>query len=218
MKKLVWLGIGLVVAGIIVTIFLGTSQQNSTVNEADHIHEVTGETGNIPEKVIGNPDTAKVVLYEYADYGCSHCAEWNKTLNNLIKEYPDELAIVFRSYDLGYKNGKTVALAATSAQLAGYWKEYKDLLFANQAEWFYADNEELEEFLIDYFVEASDGKGNVEEFLASMSSDMVEKRVEFENGMGKKVKLRGTPTFRIGGKTMNPVDLLEAIHAKIDES
>lgn len=214
MRKIILILISIFFIGIIV--FLGTSQQNNDLNEADYIHEATEETGNIPEKIIGNPDTAKVVLYEYADYGCSHCAEWNKILNNLTEEYPDELDIVFRSYDLGYKNGKTVAWAATAAELAGYWKEYKDLLFANQAEWFYADDEELEEILVDYFMAVTDSKGDVEKFIADMNSDMVKKRVEFENQMGKSVNLRGTPMFRIDGKTINPANLLEEVRTRIN--
>lgn len=205
---------------IVAAIFVGAlislkilHPENST-NEADFIHEATAETGNIPEKIVGDPSTAKVILYEYADYGCSHCAEWNKTLNDLVKEHPDDLAIVFRAYDLGYKNGRTVALAATAAQTLGYWKEYKDLLFLNQNEWFYASAAELEKLLTEYFLTASGGAGDTAKFLENMQSEAVKKRVDFENLMGEKVKLRGTPTFRIDGQTISPASLLNTIQAK----
>ena len=64
------------------------------------------------EKIIGNPDDASVIVYEYADYGCGHCADWNNVMNELYEKYDGKLVIVFRSYNIGFKNGLAAAKAA----------------------------------------------------------------------------------------------------------
>ena len=107
------------------------------------------------------------------------------------------------------------ARAATAAQIQGYWKEYKDMLFANQTEWVYAEGGELSGLLIEYFEAASDGAGDLEKFENDMSSDVVKKRLDFEQSMGKKVNLRGTPLFRIDGENVSPDNLIRTIEEKI---
>ena len=189
----------------------GTTDEGNTIDTADAIYPASEETGWIGEKIIGDPDEASVVLYEYADYGCSHCADWNKTINDLIKEHEGKIAVVFRGYDLGFQNGAMAAKAATAAQIQGYFKEYKDLLFNYQTEWFYENKSDAEELFVQYFNRVTDGTGDIEKFEEDMRSDAVRKRLEFEEEMGKKVKLRGTPLFRINGKTISSGNLVKTI-------
>lgn len=189
--------------------------QQEDTNTADSIHDPSEGTGMIAEKIIGNPETAKVILYEYADYGCSHCAEWNRKINSLLEEYGDDLMLVFRAYDIGFNNGALASKAATAAQLQGYFKEYKDLLFNGQSEWMYADDAEVQDLLVEYFENVSDGKGDVDKFKYDMISEAVEKRVNFEQRMGDRIRLKGTPTFRIDGETMELGALVETIAEKM---
>ena len=212
-KILIVLGILLIVAGVVFLIFRG---QDNGVNTADTIHEASEGTGFIGEKVVGNPDNAKLVIYEYADYGCSHCAEWNRRVNDLLKKYGDEIALVFRAYDIGlFSESATVFGAATAAQIQGYFKEYKDLLFNNQSEWGYTEVGQLENILVKYFEEASNGKGDVEKFRSDLRSDAVRKRVNFEQRMGERAKVKGTPTFRIDGEKIELGTLTETIEQKM---
>lgn len=203
----------LIIIAVSAICFFGS--RNNTANTVDSIFEASAETGWIAEKIIGDADRANVVIYEYADYGCSHCADWNKTINKLIDEYNGKIAVVFRSYDLGFKNGSAAARAATAAQLQGYFKEYKDLLFANQAEWIYEDKSNLDELFAQYFAKASDNAGDLEKFKADIASDAVKKRLDFENELGKKINLRGTPLFRIDGKTIPLADLIKTIEEMV---
>ena len=129
----------------------------------------------------------------------------------MVQEYNGKLAVVFRNYDLGFVNGPVAAQAATAAQMQGYFGEYTDLLFNNQAEWGYAEGTELERLLGEYFVSASGGAGDLGKFREDMGSDAVKKRLGFEQNMGKKVNLRGTPLFRIDGETVPAGDLVEKI-------
>ena len=209
-KVLAVLGlIAVAVAGLAVIAF--TSMGESY----DKVFEASEESGNIPEKTIGDPSKAKLVIYEYADYGCSHCAEWNATMTRLVNEYGGDLAVVFRHFDLGYQNGHTVALAATAAQLQGYWEEFKSIVFAYQEDWFYAPEDEIENILVSYFMEISNGLGDAEKFVSDMKSEAVEKRIQFENKIGNKVGVKGTPTFRMGGKEANLNTLEDKIAEKL---
>ena len=183
----------------------------------DKIIESSDENGNIPEKILGNKDTAKVILYEYADYGCTHCAEWNGTINNLVNQYDGKLAVVFRSFDLGYQNGNIVSRAATAAQLQGYWKEFKDIVFEKQEEWFYADSAEINRLLNEYFQYASKNNGNLATFQRDLNSERVKTRVSFENRIGLKIGIEGTPTFRLNGVGISAANLEEKIAEKINK-
>lgn len=122
-------------------------------------------SGGLLENINGS-ENAPVVIYEYADYPCGYCAMMNVILNEIVKDYDGKVAVVMRSYILPYheKNGVPAASAANAAAVQGYWKEYKDLLFANQDDWFYSTGDELVEQLEEYFIEASNGKGDLEKF------------------------------------------------------
>ena len=163
MKRKIIISVGLIaiIIGIVCLVIFKVTP--SPEINADSIIEPSAETGFIPEKIIGNPDEAKIVIYEYADYGCSHCASFNKTVNKLMEEHEGEIAVVFRSYILGlFKNSTQAARAATAAQIQGYFKEYKDLLFNNQAEWLYKDGSKLTEVLENYFLIASNNLGDMD--------------------------------------------------------
>lgn len=207
------------IAAIIVLVggVLLTQHFQSIPNPADHVYAASEETGNIPEKVIGDPDTAKVVIYEYADYACSHCAEWNTEVNNLLEKYPDQIALVFRSANVGFSNGMVGAYAATAAQLQGYWKTYKDLLFSSQAEWFYMQGDELTNQLVEYFRIVSHDEGDLDQFRADMQSEAVSQRLEFDEKMGYDIDLKGTPTFRIDGRTIIASKLIETVETKLQQ-
>ena len=193
-----------------------TSPSKNTSINPDTINPPSEETGYLPEKVINNPETAEMILYEYADFACPHCADWNNIVNNLLEEYGEKIALVFRNYDLKFKNGPAAARAATAASTQGYFKEYKDLLFSNQSEWTSETEEKLNELFIDYFKVASNNAGDLEKFKTDLESDAIKARLEFEQSLGKKIHLSGTPTFRINGKTINPENLLETIKQKLN--
>ena len=216
--------IGALVAAIIgVACLFGiiNSSSNSTIDTADKIYPASSETGGISENIVGSPDKASVIVYEYADFACSHCADWNKTINELMEKHDGKIALVFRSYDLGlknelgFKNSPVAARAAVAAGMQGYFKTMKDLLFNNQTEWYYEEAGRLDEIFTRYFKEASGGAGDVNKFKEDMNSDAVHKKVNFENKMGEKINLKGTPTFRIDGEKVETAQLVETIESKI---
>ena len=210
MKKVLSI-MGMIILAVAILIVIMNNTQSDDGVSPDSIIGPSSDTGNIPEKIIGSPEKASLIVYEYADYGCSHCADWNKQMNELVKKHDGKLAIVFRGYNIGFQNGLSAAHAATAAQIQGYWKEYKDLLFANQSEWIYAEKKDANDLFAEYFKRASNNSGDIEKFKDDMNSADVKKRVDFEHKMGKKVNLQGTPLFRINGETVPASDLVETI-------
>ena len=159
--------------------------------------------GNIGDHVKGNPD-APVKIYEYADYQCPGCASINPRVNAAVEKSEGKLAIVYRSFLLSYhQNGTAAASAAEAAGLQGYWKEYADLLFANQAEWEYASASERTTFFNNYFEQVTNGKGDLDKFNKDIASENVSKKISFDMGIGKRIDVSGTPAFYIDGRKID---------------
>lgn len=177
----------------------------SSINP-DSIIATSEITGNLPEKIIGNPN-AKVLIYEYADYACSHCAEMNTVTKKLLDKYDGKVAIVYRGFLLnGYPNNVEAAAAANAAAIQGYWEKYKNLVYSEQSTWLYLTSDVVSYFG-NLFVEASDGKGDLDKFYEDMESESIAKKLAFDHAMGEAVELTGTPTFRINGEKISGGDL-----------
>ena len=180
----------------------------------DKVLPADEQSGEIAENIKGSAK-AKVLIFEYADYQCSHCAEANDKINQLVEDYDGKVAVVFRVFVLNFTNSVAAASAANAAGLQGYWAEYKDLLFANQGEWIYLSGDKLTEQFEEYFEKVSDGKGDVKKFRADMLSEAVAKKVAFDTGIALELSLSGTPTFMIDGEKVGLADLRSKIEAKL---
>lgn len=224
MGKKMWIAVGVIVAifGVLigVSVFqrtesderakLGSYDLNVVTEMAERndyseydVNEIITpdeQSGNLPENVKGSTE-APIVIFEYGDYQCSYCAAMNPLINQMVKDYDGKVAVVLRTYVLSYhNNGVQAASAANAAAIQGYWEEYKDLLFANQNEWFYSTAEKLQGQLEQYFEQATDGKGDLEKFRKDMKSEAVRQKLAFDQGLGDKVDIGGTPWFYLDGK------------------
>ena len=159
----------------------------------------TVDNGNIGDHIKGKSD-APVVIVEYADYQCSACAAVNPWVNDLVEKLDGKLAIAYRSFLLSYhQNATAAASAAEAAGLQGYWKPYTNLLFEKQDEWFYDTPSERTEHFAQYFVTATEGKGDIEKFSNDIASPEVAKKISFDMGIGKRIDIDGTPAFYLDG-------------------
>lgn len=183
-------------------------------------------TGGLAENVDGDPD-APVLLYEYGDYQCTACAPMNPHINELLEEYDGKVAVVFRTYIMSYHdNGVAAASAANAAAIQGYWKEYKDLLYETQNDWYYAEGDERQQMFEQYFEQVTDGKGDLEQFRQDMGSKEVAQKIKFDAALSERVGLEWTPSFYLDGELLDQrnittsefMDLLrEKIDAKLAE-
>ena len=159
------------------------------------------DNGGIADHVKGDLKTAKVVLFEYADFQCPGCASSNPNVNKLVEKYEGKVAVIYRNFLLSYhQNGTAAASAAEAAGLQGYWKEYADMLFANQSTWEKASGDERTDMFVDLFRTVSDGKGDLAKFKEDMGSEAVSKKLSFDQKIGKKVDVSATPAFYVDGE------------------
>jgi protein-disulfide isomerase len=174
-----------------------TTQVDVSKYDTSKVIAANSDNGGIADHVKGNLETAKVVIFEYADYACSGCATVNPWIKEIAKEYKDDLAIVFRVFPLvkGHPNAIAAASAVEAAGLQGYWEEYGNLVFENQAEWFYLTGDKRTNMFASYFETVSKGKGDVEKFKADMAGDAVKAKVSFDRSISESLNLSATPSF-----------------------
>ena len=202
---LIWVVVGIVVAALVGVGAYFIIDGNSKLTDFGQydfytIIEGNKDNGGISDHIKGEAD-APVVIYEYADYQCEACAAYNPRVNKVVEELDGKLAIVYRSFLLSYhKNATAAASAAEAAGLQGYWKEYTNKLFEEQSEWYSASPTKRTELFDGYFVEVTDGKGDLEKFKEDIASEAVSKKISFDMGIAKRLDVSGTPAFYIDGQ------------------
>ena len=213
MKKFRGFSVVGVVVGVVVFVLLGVgtalvidgNNKATDFGEYDFysVIEPTKDNGNIGDHVKGDAD-APVLIFEYADYQCPGCASINPRVNKAVEESDGKLAVVYRSFLLSYhQNGTAAASAAEAAGLQGYWKEYANKLFEEQAEWEYASASERTALFDKYFEEVTNGEGDVEKFNEDIASEAVSKKISFDMGIAKRIDVGGTPAFYVDGQLIN---------------
>ena len=203
--QLVGVVIGIIVAVLIViAAYIVIDGNNKATDFSNYdfysVIEPDASSGNIGDHVKGDPN-APVLIFEYADYQCPGCASINPKVNKAIEELDGKLAVVYRSFLLSYhKNGTAAASAAEAAGLQGYWKPYADKLFSEQSEWEYASATDRTEYFEKYFLEVTNGKGDMEKFREDIASDNVSKKISFDMGIARRIDVPSTPAFYVDGQ------------------
>lgn len=187
--------------------FVGyTVSQKTASTDYDTANYIAGNqyNGDIPDHIIGSKD-AKVIIVEYADYQCPGCATMFPRLKKLLENYTeDQVALIYRSFLLSHhQNGTAAASAAEAAGLQGYWQEYATYLFANQSAWEYASADQRTDLFAGYFDKITEGQGDTEKFRTDMASKSVSDKINFDNGLAKKVGVSATPTIYIGNEKID---------------
>lgn len=227
MDKKTWVILGAIV--LVVGALLGISIAQSKAQRIDYsrydhtqIIAANDDNGNFAENIEGSAD-APVIIYEYGDYQCTACAPTNPYINELLEEYGDKVALVFRTTIMSYhQNGTAAAAAANAAAKQGYWEKYKDLLFTNQNDWYYSDAAERQAQFEEYFVKVSEGKGDLAQFREDMSGEDVQKKIKFDEAMADKADVQFTPYFYVGNtwvdqRNISMNEFLDALRAEIDK-
>jgi cyclophilin family peptidyl-prolyl cis-trans isomerase/protein-disulfide isomerase len=147
--------------------------------------------------IIG-PDSAVVTFTEYSDFQCPYCANFAPVLEQVQKENPDKVRVVFRHFPLpGHPNALITAQAAEAAGLQGKFWEMHDVIFEKQAEWSQLANPDAQAWLI---ARAGELGLDVAKFTTDLTSEaLVNKAAEAQTN-GRTVGIPGTPFLLINGK------------------
>jgi protein-disulfide isomerase len=158
--------------------------------------------GQIGDHVAGNPD-AKVIIVEWGDFSCSHCASENPLFKRVADSFGDRIGWIYRNFPLnGYPNSLSAASVAEAAGWQGYYWEMSDALFANQALWYTASESARMDLYVSIFQQAAP-EGDVERLKADMADPRIAKKIDFDKNLGKLKDIPGTPALFYNGEKID---------------
>jgi protein-disulfide isomerase len=154
------------------------------------------------------PEKAQLDLVEFSDFQCPFCSRVNPTLNQINKEYGDQVAIVFKHLPLRMHSKAPAAHAAAEAahRQDKFW-EMHDLIFANQRE---LTQEKYEEY-------AQQLGLDMDRFRKDSASPAVKKKVDADAAEAARLGVTGTPGFFVNGRFVSGAKPFESFKQLIDE-
>jgi len=150
---------------------------------------------------MGDPN-APVVIYEFSDFGCSHCADFAAGTSHLLAEdYVATGQVYFVSRSAGnLLNNPLTQKAAEAAYCAAdqnqYWA-YHDLIYANQSTLFYGGLSYIDNYLTAF---AETLGLNMDQFNTCLSDNQFRDQVLLDGNDARTAGINATPSFVINGK------------------
>ncbi|MBU1126607.1 MAG: DsbA family protein [Patescibacteria group bacterium] len=219
------------VTGVALTSILGGSINWPTLNSNndevvrtfdDPNTDGTGDTGGDvavldpvtnKDHILGDIKKAKVVLVEYSDFECPYCERHTPTLQQVMEDYGNDVALVFRHFPLTSIHAEAAPAAEASecaAEQGKFW-EFHDEMFARQSE--------LGDDL--YYEVAGDLKLDQDQFDKCYTERIYAQDVADDLQSGVKAGVQGTPATFINGMLVSGavpyetmVDAIEAVLAE----
>ena len=209
---IIWImGVGVVlVVSAIVYAIISSNQVTIPELEAYQQNELSG---------LGDPN-APVVIQEFSDFGCIHCADFALGTKKLLeKEYIDTGIVYLEFHSVGGLLGSAATLqAAEAAYCAGeqdsFWT-FHDLVFTNQVNLFgnrAADNSNK---LIEYAEILDLDLNQFETCLADRTYQAV---AAFDESLARQNGISGTPSFLVNGVLLRGNQPIENFRLAIEEA
>ena len=168
---------------LLITIIIIATSFSTTSSSDLQAQELIGNNPHIK-----GAENARLTIVEFSDFECPYCAQYEPTLNGLLAEYPNDLALVYRHYPLPSHTGALPAARASEAAAnQGKFWEYSSELFANQPNFTQADLEQYAEIV----------GLNIDQFKADYANSEVIARVQEDADYGRSLNIGGTPTFYV---------------------
>jgi protein-disulfide isomerase len=153
------------------------------------------------------PANAKVTIIEISDFQCPFCSRAKATLDELHKEYPNDVRIVFVHQPLSFHpNARPSAIASMAAHKQGKFWEMYDKLFANQRE-LSDDN---------YKKWAKEIGLDMAKFEADLKDAAIGAGVDRDQQVANALGASGTPAFFINGVNLSGAQPKEEFKKIID--
>ncbi len=135
-------------------------------------------------------------------------------LAQLVKDYPQDVRVAYRSYPLaGHDKSLLATQAAEAADLQGKFWEMHDLIFAKQADWAAMTPDQFDAWLKQ---QAPEIGLNVDRFTTDMKSDAIVKKAADDQKKGDEIGIPGTPFMLINGKIWQGPNDLQNLTAVIE--
>ena len=161
--------------------------------------------GDAPTKGSRQP---KVTIVEFSDFQCPYCGRVIPTLDNVIKDYGNDVSLSFRHNPLPFHNNAMIAAeAAEAARDQGKFWQMHDKMFANQGA---LDRPNLEKYAQEIGLDVGKFKSALD---GEKYKDRIKKDMDDANTFGA----RGTPNFFINGHNFRGAQPIEAFKSVIDD-
>lgn len=190
-------GLALVIAALVIAFIsnsrVNISQRNIIIPEFSDI-ELSDFNG------LGNPD-APVVIEEFSDYGCSHCADFALETKKLIEEAyikTGQVYLVFHSVG-GMLNSSATFQAAEASYCAGDQNQlwpFHDLVYANQVRLFSNRTADISRTLKSF---AEILELDMDQFNSCLSERKYQELTASDQALAQQNEISGTPSFLING-------------------
>lgn len=153
------------------------------------------------------PAGAKVTIVEFSDFQCPYCAMAAPKAQAVLKEFPNDVRLVFKQYPLeSHSQAMVAAQASLAAHAQGKFWPLHDKMFANFRSLSRAN----------ILAWAKETGLDMKRFEADLDSGKYKAIVEKEIEQGNKADVQGTPTFYLNGKRYNGAMDLAAIKPVIE--
>ena len=141
------------------------------------------------------PDNARVTLVEFSDFYCPFCTMHAPTLERLVKNFPNQVRLVWRNYPLAMHQGsERTSQAAECAHEQGRFWQYHDQLFAGQN----VDHSDAGLTGIAAKIGLDQGR-----FKQCLDSGRMNEVVRRDLAAGTRVGVQGTPATFVNGRLVS---------------
>ena len=146
------------------------------------------------------PAAAKVTIVEFSNFQCPYCVKSWVQVKDLLGKYPQDIKYVFKNFPL-QPQGIPFDLSAMVSAVQevnedAFWAVH-DFMFTDEGQALAKENQEVVKQKIEQILKE---KGyDVRAFQNGLESGKGKKRVEEDMAVGKKIRVRGTPTTILNG-------------------
>ena len=164
------------------------------------------ETKGLPAR--GNVKSAKVSIVECSDFDCPFCKRAATTVDQIVEEYGDKVAVYMRQYPLPmHKNAEGAHRAALAAGKQGKFWEMHDKLFEDQKA---RSDEQYEKMAGEIGVDVAKWKKDY-------ADPALKEQIETDKKICSQMDVRGAPGFIINGRLLSGARPFDQFKAVIDE-
>ena len=206
-------GVALIIAAILM---LPTIQRSLTPIGGIVVPELFPRP-NASGNAMGDPN-APVVIEEFSDFGCGHCANFAETTGKLIaEEYVASGQVYYVSRTVGSMLSQTTSpQLSEAAYCAGdqgkYW-EYHDLIFANQITLYSSQSVPVDAYMQSF---AKELLLDMDAFDACLDGNKFEEQLQGDQLDAVQAGINSTPSFLINGQLIIGNRPLEEFQAVIE--
>ena len=197
-QTLILASVGLVLALFAVGAWFNTNNQTAKTKPAPAPVEQNSLVRSY-SPVLGAKD-APVTIVEFFDPACEACRAFHPIVKGILDRYPGKVRVVVR-YTPFHGEASLQAIAALeAARMQNVFLPVMEALLANQPVWASHGSPAPDKILA---ITASAGL-NIELATAQMKSPSIVGVINQDRADVEAVGVRGTPTFFVNGKPLNP--------------